>query len=79
MKTIAVIDYGMGNLRSVAKAVEHVAAADVRGFWIQIDADVLNPSVCPRWTRRSQEVRCRVSLWVCWRRSSVIRWPLVCR
>lgn len=25
MKTIAVIDYGMGNLRSVAKAVEHVA------------------------------------------------------
>jgi imidazole glycerol-phosphate synthase subunit HisH len=30
MKTIAVIDYGMGNLRSVAKAVEHVAGADVR-------------------------------------------------
>ncbi|HEY3488092.1 MAG TPA: imidazole glycerol phosphate synthase subunit HisH [Gammaproteobacteria bacterium] len=30
MKTIAVIDYGMGNLRSVAKAVEHVAAADMR-------------------------------------------------
>ncbi len=26
-QTIAVIDYGMGNLRSVAKAVEHVAAA----------------------------------------------------
>ncbi len=25
-KTIAVIDYGMGNLRSVAKAIEHVAA-----------------------------------------------------
>ncbi len=25
MKTIAVVDYGMGNLRSVAKAVEHVA------------------------------------------------------
>jgi glutamine amidotransferase len=25
MRTIAVIDYGMGNLRSVAKAVEHVA------------------------------------------------------
>lgn len=30
MRTIAVIDYGMGNLRSVAKAVEHVAGADVR-------------------------------------------------
>lgn len=30
MKTIAVIDYGMGNLRSVAKAVEHVAGGDVR-------------------------------------------------
>ncbi|TAK66719.1 MAG: imidazole glycerol phosphate synthase subunit HisH, partial [Betaproteobacteria bacterium] len=29
--TIAVIDYGMGNLRSVSKALEHVAAdADVR-------------------------------------------------
>ena len=28
---IAVIDYGMGNLRSVAKAIEHVAAgAEVR-------------------------------------------------
>ena len=24
MKTIAVVDYGMGNLRSVAKALEHV-------------------------------------------------------
>ncbi|OQX33296.1 MAG: imidazole glycerol phosphate synthase subunit HisH, partial [Candidatus Sedimenticola endophacoides] len=24
-RTIAVIDYGMGNLRSVAKAIEHVA------------------------------------------------------
>ncbi len=29
-QTIAVIDYGMGNLRSVAKAVEHVAAAGDR-------------------------------------------------
>jgi len=27
-KTVAVIDYGMGNLRSVAKAVEHVAPED---------------------------------------------------
>ena len=25
MATIAVVDYGMGNLRSVAKALEHVA------------------------------------------------------
>lgn len=28
MNRIAVIDYGMGNLRSVSKAVEHVAGAD---------------------------------------------------
>ena len=27
MQTVAVIDYGMGNLRSVAKAIEHVAPA----------------------------------------------------
>ena len=27
MQTVAVIDYGMGNLRSVAKAIEHVASA----------------------------------------------------
>ncbi|MFN3883456.1 MAG: imidazole glycerol phosphate synthase subunit HisH [Rhodocyclaceae bacterium] len=25
MKTVAIVDYGMGNLRSVAKAIEHVA------------------------------------------------------
>lgn len=30
MKTIAVIDYGMGNLRSVAKALEHVVDSDTR-------------------------------------------------
>lgn len=30
MKTIAVIDYGMGNLRSVAKALEHVVPAGTR-------------------------------------------------
>jgi glutamine amidotransferase len=29
-KTIAVIDYGMGNLRSVSKAIEHVAGAGDR-------------------------------------------------
>lgn len=28
MATIAVVDYGMGNLRSVAKAIEHVAPRD---------------------------------------------------
>ena len=27
MSTVAIIDYGMGNLRSVAKAIEHVAPA----------------------------------------------------
>ncbi len=36
--TIAVIDYGMGNLRSMAKALEHVGAEDVR---ITDDADVI--------------------------------------
>jgi len=30
MGTIAVVDYGMGNLRSVAKALEHVVPSDVR-------------------------------------------------
>lgn len=30
MNNIVVIDYGMGNLRSVAKAVEHAAPSDVR-------------------------------------------------
>lgn len=30
MSTIAVIDYGMGNLRSVARALEHVARGDQR-------------------------------------------------
>jgi len=30
MSTIAVVDYGMGNLRSVAKALEHVAGAAAR-------------------------------------------------
>jgi glutamine amidotransferase len=28
MTTVAIIDYGMGNLRSVAKAIEHVAPGD---------------------------------------------------
>lgn len=30
MKTVAVIDYGMGNLHSASKALEHVADADTR-------------------------------------------------
>ena len=30
MSTIAIIDYGMGNLHSIAKALEHVAGRRVR-------------------------------------------------
>ncbi len=30
MTTLAIVDYGMGNLRSVAKAIEHVAPAGTR-------------------------------------------------
>ncbi|KEQ11783.1 imidazole glycerol phosphate synthase subunit HisH [Endozoicomonas numazuensis] len=30
MKTVAVIDYGMGNLHSASKALEHVASSDTR-------------------------------------------------
>jgi glutamine amidotransferase len=39
MTVVAVIDYGMGNIRSVAKAVEHVADVQVR---VTNDAD----SIC---------------------------------
>ena len=42
MKTVAVVDYGMGNLRSVSQAVEHVA----RGSGLEV-----------RITRRPDEVR----------------------
>jgi glutamine amidotransferase len=38
MQTVAVIDYGMGNLHSVAKALEHVGAGKVL---ITSDADVI--------------------------------------
>lgn len=38
MKTVAIVDYGMGNLRSVAKAVEHVAP----GYAVEVTAE---PSV----------------------------------
>ena len=48
MQRIAVIDYGMGNLRSVSKAIEHVAPeADVV---VSADADVIEAAdkiVCP--------------------------------
>ena len=37
MSTVAVVDYGMGNLRSVAKAIEHVAPeASVHSVTAQI-------------------------------------------
>lgn len=36
METIAVVDYGMGNLRSVVKAVEHVAGSKAR---VQLTSD----------------------------------------
>lgn len=38
MSMIAVIDYGMGNLHSVAKAIEHVGAKSIR---VTDDADVI--------------------------------------
>ena len=38
MSTLAVIDYGMGNLHSVAKAVEHVADVEL---WVTADADAI--------------------------------------
>ena len=38
MQTVAVIDYGMGNLRSVSKALEHVGAGRVL---ITSDAQVI--------------------------------------
>ena len=37
MSTIAVIDYGMGNLHSVAKALEHVG--DGVEVWVTADPD----------------------------------------
>lgn len=38
MQTVAVIDYGMGNLHSVAKALEHVGAGRVI---VTSDADII--------------------------------------
>jgi len=40
MSVVAVIDYGMGNLRSVAKAIEHVA--DHTKVLVSSDADEIN-------------------------------------
>ena len=45
MTDIAVIDYGMGNLRSVSKAVEHVAP----GLRVRVTSD-------PQVVRRAQRV-----------------------
>jgi len=48
MQRIAVIDYGMGNLRSVSKAIEHVAPND--SVVVTSDADVIQAAdrvVCP--------------------------------
>lgn len=42
MSTIAVIDYGMGNLRSVAKACEHVAPTGTRVLVTSSTDEVLN-------------------------------------
>jgi glutamine amidotransferase len=40
MKNIAIVDYGMGNLRSVAKAVEHVAGRATRVQLTSKPADI---------------------------------------
>lgn len=39
MASIAIIDYGMGNLHSIAKAVEHVAGDD--RVWVSHEADTI--------------------------------------
>ena len=36
MQSIAVIDYGMGNLRSVVKALEHVAG---KNYKVELTSD----------------------------------------
>lgn len=49
MKRLAVIDYGMGNLRSVAKAIEHVAPVDMEIVVTSDQSIVANSDhvVCP--------------------------------
>ena len=44
MSTVAIIDYGMGNLRSVAKAIEHVAP----GFRVEVTADAARVAAADR-------------------------------
>ncbi|MCL2874938.1 MAG: imidazole glycerol phosphate synthase subunit HisH [Betaproteobacteria bacterium] len=44
MSTVAIIDYGMGNLRSVAKAIEHVAPA----FRVDVTADAARVAAADR-------------------------------
>ncbi|MDR2207905.1 MAG: imidazole glycerol phosphate synthase subunit HisH [Azoarcus sp.] len=44
MSTVAIIDYGMGNLRSVAKAIEHVAPA----FRVEVTADAARVAAADR-------------------------------
>ena len=39
MSTVAVVDYGMGNLRSVAKALEHVAGLNRLEVEVLVTAD----------------------------------------
>ncbi|MBK1672901.1 imidazole glycerol phosphate synthase subunit HisH [Ectothiorhodospira shaposhnikovii] len=41
MNTVAVVDYGMGNLRSVVKALEHVAPNDTRVLLTDRAEDIL--------------------------------------
>ncbi|MCG5512398.1 imidazole glycerol phosphate synthase subunit HisH [Ectothiorhodospira shaposhnikovii] len=41
MNTVAVVDYGMGNLRSVVKALEHAAPAGTRVLLTDRPADIL--------------------------------------
>ena len=38
-RTVAVVDYGMGNLRSVAQAVKHVAREAGGGFEVVVTSD----------------------------------------
>ena len=43
MKTVAVVDYGMGNLRSVTQAVEHVAVGTgVQVVWARTHQEVMD-------------------------------------
>jgi len=48
-RTVAVVDYGMGNLRSVSQAVQHVAAEVDAGFEVRVTAD-------PEVVRRAERV-----------------------